>query len=72
MLVIKDTPAIRSLYSSAAWHVLEADKTYSWTIKSRNNRAATHLTITSYEPQGLQPGRPGGFAPGRSMRAAVT
>ncbi len=72
MLVIKDTPAIRSLYSSAAWHVLEADKTYSWTIKSRNNRAATHLTITNYEPQGLQPGRPGGFAPGRSMRAAVT
>ncbi len=50
MLVIKDTPGIRALYSSARWHVIEADKTYAWTIKSRNNRAATHLTITNYVP----------------------
>ena len=51
MLVIKDTPGIRALYSSRRWHVIEAAKTYSWTIKSRNNRAATHLTITSYVPE---------------------
>jgi DNA adenine methylase len=50
MLVIKDTPGIRALYASEPWHVIEADKTYSWTIKSRNNRATTHLTITSYVP----------------------
>ena len=51
MLVIKDTPGIRALYSSARWHVIEADKTYAWTIKSRNDRAATHLTITNYVPE---------------------
>ena len=50
MLVIKDTPGIRALYAAEPWHVIEADKTYSWTIKSRNDRAATHLTITSYVP----------------------
>lgn len=51
MLVIKDTPGIRELYPPGRWHVLEADKTYSWTIKSRNDRAATHLTITNYPPE---------------------
>ena len=51
MLVIKDTPGIRALYSSERWHVIEADKTYAWTIKSRNDRAATHLTITNYVPK---------------------
>jgi len=51
MVVIKDTPAIRALYSSGRWHVLEAGKTYAWTIKSRNDRAATHLTITNYVPE---------------------
>ena len=51
MVVIKDTPAIRDLYSSDRWHVLEAEKTYMWTIKSRNDRAATHLTITNYVPE---------------------
>jgi len=51
MLVIKDTPGIRALYSSERWHVIEADKTYAWTIKSRNDRAATHLTITNYVPE---------------------
>jgi len=51
MVVVKDTPAIRTLYSSGRWHVLEAEKTYMWTIKSRNDRAATHLTITNYVPE---------------------
>jgi DNA adenine methylase len=57
MLVIKDTPGIRALYASEPWHVIEADKTYSWTIKSRNNRAATHLIITSYVPDAAPIGR---------------
>lgn len=57
MVVIKDTPGIRALYSSERWHVIEADKTYAWTIKSRNNRAATHLTITNYVPEDTR--RPG-------------
>ncbi len=51
MLVIRDTPGIRALYSSERWHVIEAAKTYAWTIKSRNERSATHLTITNYVPE---------------------
>jgi DNA adenine methylase len=49
MVVIKDTPAIRSLYSPDRWHVAQAPKTYMWTIKSRNDRETTHLTITNYD-----------------------
>ncbi len=48
MVVIKDTPAVRALYDPDRWNVAETAKTYMWTIKSRNNRAATHLTITNY------------------------
>ena len=48
MVVIKDAPAIRVLYSADRWQVIEAPKTYMWTIKSRNDRVATHLTITNY------------------------
>ena len=48
MVVIKDAPAIRALYGSGRWNVVEAPKTYMWTIKSRNDRLATHLTITNY------------------------
>ncbi len=48
MIVIKDTPMIRSLYRPDRWQVTESDKTYLWTIKSRNDRVATHLTITNY------------------------
>ena len=50
MVVIKETPAIRGLYGHDHWHVHEAPKTYMWTIKSRNDREATHLTITNYLP----------------------
>ncbi len=59
MLVIKDTPGIRALYASEQWHVIEAGKTYSWTIKSRNDRAATHLTITNYVPDAAPAAREG-------------
>jgi len=53
MVVIKDTPAVRGLYAGDAWYVLEAEKTYMWTIKSRNQRGATHLTILNYLPEGI-------------------
>jgi hypothetical protein len=49
-VVIKDTPSMRLLYGSANWQIVESAKTYMWTIKSRNDREATHLMITSYEP----------------------
>jgi DNA adenine methylase len=48
MVVIKDTPLIRELYGSPRWRLSEAAKTYAWTIKSRNDRSATHLTITNH------------------------
>jgi DNA adenine methylase len=48
MVVIKDTPTIRRLYESGRWQVAERAKTYAWTIKSRNDREATHLMITNY------------------------
>jgi DNA adenine methylase len=48
MVVIKDTPMIRRLYQSDRWRIDSADKTYMWTIKSRNERATRHLTITNY------------------------
>ena len=48
MVVIGDSPATRALYRADRWHLTEAPKTYSWTIKSRNDRQATHLMITNY------------------------
>ena len=48
MVVIKDTPLIRQLYGGSRWRVAEARKTYMWTIKSRNDREASHLVITDY------------------------
>jgi DNA adenine methylase len=51
MVVIKDAPSIRSLYNPDRWNVIQAPKTYMWTIKSRNDRVATHLTITNYPPE---------------------
>ena len=48
MVVIGDTELIRSLYSSPKWKIQEDDLQYKWTIKSRNERAKTHLTITNY------------------------
>lgn len=48
MVVIKDSACIRGLYEHAHWRIAEAGKTYMWTIKSRNDRTAVHLTITNY------------------------
>jgi DNA adenine methylase len=48
MVVVKDTSTIRRCYRADRWRVASADRTYMWTIKSRNDRATTHLTITNY------------------------
>jgi DNA adenine methylase len=48
MIVIGDTELIRSLYIEPQWKIQEDDMKYKWTIKSRNDRAKTHLTITNY------------------------
>ena len=49
-MVVKDTPMVRDLYCDDAWHVQAFDHTYAWTIKSRNDRRATHLLITDVSP----------------------
>jgi DNA adenine methylase len=48
MIVIGDTELIRKLYVAPKWRIQEDDLQYKWTIKSRNERAKTHLTITNY------------------------
>ena len=49
-LVVKDTPLVRDLYLDPAWHVQAFDLRYRWTIKDRNDRAATHLLVTDVDP----------------------
>ena len=49
-LVIKATPAVLEIYNSDRWNILAFDKKYMWTIKERNDRNATHLMITNYDP----------------------
>ncbi len=56
LMVVKDTPMVRDLYLDARWHVEAFDHTYAWTIKSRNDRRATHLLITDVEPVGALTG----------------
>ena len=56
-LVIKATPAVREVYGDPSWHVRAFDTTYAWTIKDRNDRAATHLLVTDREtapPEGCR------------------
>ena len=48
MIVIGDTPLIRSLYPVGIWTVIDNPKVYSWNIKGRNNRNKNHLLITNY------------------------
>jgi DNA adenine methylase len=48
MIVIGDTELIRDLYKAPHWKIQEDHFTYKWTIKERNNRQKTHLTITNY------------------------
>lgn len=54
-MVVKDTPLVRDLYLRDAWHVQAFDHTYAWTIKSRNDRRATHLLITDVMPGSAAP-----------------
>jgi len=49
MIVIGDTPLIRRLYPESHWNVQTDAMFYKWTVKSRNNREASHLTITNYD-----------------------
>lgn len=48
MIVIGDTELIRKLYPAPHWRIQEDQFTYKWTIKERNERKKTHLTITNY------------------------
>lgn len=51
MLVIKDTPFIRSLYPQEDAHIFyrEYGKNYSVSFMNRNNKNVNHLMITNYE-----------------------
>ncbi|MBV9615908.1 MAG: hypothetical protein JO031_10680 [Ktedonobacteraceae bacterium] len=48
MLVIKNTPAILELYSSADLKISAFDKTYLVSFQDRNDRDAEHLIITNF------------------------
>jgi DNA adenine methylase len=55
VLVIKATPAVLEVYRHDAWYVASTDQTYRWTIKGRNDRRATHLTISNFAPPAAAP-----------------
>lgn len=48
MIIIGDTPLIRSLYPKGTWTIIDNPKVYSWNIKGRNDRNKNHLLITNY------------------------
>lgn len=48
MLVIKHTPAIRTLYERPGLTVRSFEKTYLVSFQARNERGAEHLIITNY------------------------
>jgi DNA adenine methylase len=50
VMVIKATPTVLDVYRHGTWSVASTDQTYRWTIKGRNDRRATHLTITNFAP----------------------
>ncbi len=47
MLIIKDTPFIRSLYENN-FNIIEYNKNYMVSFKNRNTRKVNHLLITNY------------------------
>lgn len=50
MLLIKETPFIRSLYDTdSAIHIESFDKRYLYNVKGRNNQDANHLIIYNYD-----------------------
>lgn len=48
MMVIKETPFIRSLYEAEGIRLLNFKKKYSYNVRGRNNRDANHLIILNY------------------------
>jgi len=48
MLVIKETPFIRELYTQPGIYFLQFDKTYTYNVRGRNNRDTRHLIIVNY------------------------
>ncbi len=51
MLVIKETPFIRQLYTHERINIDTFDKKYTYNVRGRNDRGVTHLIITNYECQ---------------------
>jgi len=54
MMVIKETPLIRSLYADTVdspIHITMFDKLYTYNVRGRNQREVKHLLITNYDPQ---------------------
>ena len=47
LLIIKDTPYISGLYSQG-FHVTSFDKSYTYNVRSRNDRKTEHLIVTNY------------------------
>ena len=54
LLIIKNTPFIKDLYSSG-FYIRRFDKQYTYNVRSRNDRAAEHLIITNYPLPGENP-----------------
>lgn len=48
MMVIKETPFIRTLYEEDGIFFLDFDKKYSYNVRGRNKRDAKHLIIINY------------------------
>ena len=51
MMVIKETPFVRSLYERPGIFLLDFNKNYSYNVRGRNNRYAKHLIIMNYQPE---------------------
>lgn len=48
MVVIKETDFIRKIYTHPKVKILAFDKSYTYNVRGRNDRAVTHLIITNY------------------------
>lgn len=48
MIVIKETPFIRTIYEEIDANFIDFDKTYLYNVRGRNSRKTKHLIITNY------------------------
>jgi len=48
MMVIKETPFIRQLYTHSAINITAFEKNYAYNVRGRNARGVTHLIIKNY------------------------